>query len=227
MKQCKVCKTEKSIEEFGISKRHKDGRNPKCILCERQSRREYRAKNREAIDKKQREWYQNNKEHCIKKAKQYRIENIEKVKEYDKMRYHTDLNGTKSKRQTKEFALKRSAYRKHKRRTDPIYHLQETVRSAMRHGIKYHGAHKGTSMTWKSLPYTPQQLKEHLEEQFDEHMSWENYGSYWHIDHIYPQSRLPYDSMDHPNFLKCWSLDNLRPLEAVENMQKSDKIIKK
>ena len=56
-------------------------------------------------------------------------------------------------------------------------------------------------------------------------MSWENYGIYWQIDHIYPQSLLPYDSMDHPNFLKCWSLDNLRPLEATENIRKGNKLI--
>ena len=31
--------------------------------------------------------------------------------------------------------------------------------------------------------------------------------------------------MEHPNFIKCWSLSNLRPLEASENMSKHDKII--
>jgi hypothetical protein len=181
MKQCKACKTEKSLDEFGLSRKHKDGHNPKCKACEREYRRRYRAENKEAIRKQQSEWYQSNKEHCLKKANQYRSDNIEKVREYDKMRYHTDLNGTKSKRHTKEFALKRSAYRKHRRRTDPIYHLTETVRSAVRYGIKYHGAHKGSSKTWRLLPYTPHQLKQHLEAQFDDKMTWDNYGSYWHM----------------------------------------------
>lgn len=31
--------------------------------------------------------------------------------------------------------------------------------------------------------------------------------------------------MEHPNFLKSWALENLRSLEAVENIKKSDKII--
>jgi 5-methylcytosine-specific restriction endonuclease McrA len=56
-------------------------------------------------------------------------------------------------------------------------------------------------------------------------MTWDNYGSYWHVDHIYPHSKLPYDSMDHPNFLKAWALNNLQPLEAIENMKKSNKIL--
>jgi len=45
------------------------------------------------------------------------------------------------------------------------------------------------------------------------------------VDHIYPQSLLPYDSYDDPNFQKCWALENLQPLEAIENLKKSNKII--
>jgi 5-methylcytosine-specific restriction endonuclease McrA len=74
------------------------------------------------------------------------------------------------------------------------------------------------------MPYTPEQLKEHLESQFEDWMTWDNYGE-WHVDHIHPQSLLPYDSMDHPNFQKCWALENLQPLEARENIIKSNKIL--
>ena len=62
------------------------------------------------------------------------------------------------------------------------------------------------------------ELKIHLEKQFDSHMNWGNHGIYWHIDHIIPQSVLPYISMDDENFKICWALDNLRPLEAKQNM---------
>ena len=40
----------------------------------------------------------------------------------------------------------------------------------------------------------------------------------WNLDHIIPQSDLPYDSMEHPNFKKCWALDNLRPYSAKQNI---------
>jgi hypothetical protein len=82
-----------------------------------------------------------------------------------------------------------------------------------------------SSSTWKKLPYTPEELRKHLEKQFDENMNWENYGIYWHIDHIYPQSKLLFQSFDDENFIKCWSLDNLRPLEKIENIKKSNRII--
>lgn len=81
------------------------------------------------------------------------------------------------------------------------------------------------SATWQKLDYSPEELKEHLESLFDENMSWENYGTYWHIDHIIPQSKLLYKTLDDDNFKTCWSLENLRPLEAIENIKKSNKII--
>ena len=61
---------------------------------------------------------------------------------------------------------------------------------------------------------------------FTEGMTLDNHGIYgWHIDHIIPQSKLLYDSMDHPNFQKCWALENLQPLWAKDNLSKSNKIL--
>ena len=84
-------------------------------------------------------------------------------------------------------------------------------------------------MLFRSLPYTPQELREHLESQFEDWMSWENYGNgegKWNIDHITPQSKLLYDSLEHPNFLKCWALDNLQPICYFENIKKGNRNIK-
>jgi len=67
------------------------------------------------------------------------------------------------------------------------------------------------------LPYSMNELKKYLEPQFDANMSWNNYATYWEIDHIIPQSCLQYTSMKDDNFLKCWSLNNLRPLEKNKN----------
>jgi hypothetical protein len=77
--------------------------------------------------------------------------------------------------------------------------------------------------TFDALNYTLQDLKEHLESKFQEGMTWDNYGE-WHIDHIIPQSKLKYTSMDDENFKKCWALDNLQPLWARDNLKKGNKI---
>lgn len=110
---------------------------------------------------------------------------------------------------------------------DPVYKLKYSMGSRIREGLKKSNSEKLHS-TWDHLPYTPQELREHLEKQFEDWMTWDNHGNgegCWNIDHIYPQSKLPYDSMEHPNFLKCWALENLRPLCAISNIKKSDKIL--
>jgi len=78
------------------------------------------------------------------------------------------------------------------------------------------------------LDYTMEDLRSHLENQFNDWMSWDNWGPYngkyktWQIDHIIPQSSLSYQELDDPNFRKCWDLANLRPLETVANLRKGN-----
>ena len=75
----------------------------------------------------------------------------------------------------------------------------------------------------KLVGYTLEELRLHLEKQFDENMSWENRGTYWHIDHIKPKSLFNYICPEDKEFKECWSLTNLQPLEAKENIRKSNK----
>lgn len=39
------------------------------------------------------------------------------------------------------------------------------------------------------------------------------------------QSKLPYESLEDENFKKCWSLDNLCPLETIANIKKGNRDI--
>ena len=77
---------------------------------------------------------------------------------------------------------------------------------------------KKNEQHWEDLvPYNLQQLKEHLESQFDENMTWDNYGEYWEIDHIIPQGLFNITNYTDREFQICWSLLNLRPLEWKAN----------
>ena len=58
-------------------------------------------------------------------------------------------------------------------------------------------------------------------------MNWKNYGNklgYWNIDHFYPDSSFDYKSVEDEEFQKCWALENLRPMEWIENIKKGKKI---
>lgn len=76
---------------------------------------------------------------------------------------------------------------------------------------------------WETLVgYTAEELMAHLESQFTKGMTWDNYGA-WHIDHIRPISHFNFASCDDPEFLECWSLWNLQPRWAKDNLSKSNK----
>jgi hypothetical protein len=75
----------------------------------------------------------------------------------------------------------------------------------------------------KNLPYTISELMTHLEHKFDDKMNWQNYGNYWHIDHIKPDSLFNYSSVKDEEFLKCWNLSNLQPLSRVDNFKKGNR----
>lgn len=65
-------------------------------------------------------------------------------------------------------------------------------------------------------------LKKWFEFNFDDNMSWENRGIYWHIDHIRPCDS--YDLTEQKEIYNCYHWKNLRPLEKYENLYKRNKI---
>ena len=65
-------------------------------------------------------------------------------------------------------------------------------------------------------------LISHLESQFKDGMSWDNYGYYgWHIDHIIPLSSVSSED----EVYKLCHYTNLQPLWAEDNLKKSNKIL--
>ena len=51
-------------------------------------------------------------------------------------------------------------------------------------------------------------------------MTWENYGSYWHVDHIRPLASFDLSKPEEQT--KAFHFSNCQPLEAKKNLQKSD-----
>ena len=76
--------------------------------------------------------------------------------------------------------------------------------------------------TFNLVGCSPQKLKERIETQFKEGMSWENYGLHtWHIDHIIPLSSANTEE----EVYKLCKYTNLQPLWCEENYKKGKKIL--
>ena len=65
---------------------------------------------------------------------------------------------------------------------------------------------------------------EHLEKQFMDNMTWDNYGK-WHVDHIQPISSFNIKAIGDNEFMRCWSLGNLQPLWGPDNLSKGIKLL--
>lgn len=100
----------------------------------------------------------------------------------------------------------------------PKENIRTRISASIRHALRKKLIKKNVP-TFDLLGYTVKELKAHLESLFTDGMSWDNMSE-WHIDHIRPVSTFDFDSTEHPDFKKCWALDNLQPLWAADNMKK-------
>jgi len=76
----------------------------------------------------------------------------------------------------------------------------------------------------RELGYTIADLRQHMERQFLPGMTWARFtAGEIHIDHITPQAA--FDLSDPDQWRACWSLGNLRPMWAAENIAKADRMV--
>jgi hypothetical protein len=84
---------------------------------------------------------------------------------------------------------------------------------------------KGGSQNKLTFGTTRKKFLEYIEKQFKDGMCWENYGELWHIDHIYPLSRINKSDKEQIEAVMNWR--NLRPMLGKENLLKLDSTTKR
>jgi len=237
-KICRKCKEIKSTTEFYKHRGGSGGFNAQCKICVATTRKNKDA-NRTPEEIKQQK--KRNRQTYLKNKEYHRVKNLArrlKLQKEDPVAYKAEkrrqnytpkaIESREKYRKTGNFRASQNKWHKEKYKSDPVWRLRKLVSSRVWEGLKKQNATK-RNPTWTVLPYSPQQLKEHLESLFEPWMSWDNYGNKlgnWSIDHIVPHSSFKFDSMDHPDFQKCWALENLRPLDHWENMKKGNRTSK-
>lgn len=96
-----------------------------------------------------------------------------------------------------------------------IYRVKRQIRGSLRRGFSYVDTKKKNA-TFELLGFSAEDLIEHIESQFQEGMSWKNYGD-WHIDHIIPLAVAT--NLD--DLIELNQLENLQPLWAIDNLKKN------
>jgi len=134
-----------------------------------------------------------------------------KIKERNK--YTGEYHKTRLKNLTpeqKELRKQQLAENARKRRNNPNTRLKEALRTRIYNNMRNNKSN--TSLEY--LGCSINEYKTHLELQFTPEMKWENWGTYWEIDHIIPLSKGG-----------SFHYTNTQPLIITENRKKSNKII--
>ena len=174
----------------------------KCRECERERYRAWRKKNK-GYDKKRYQSSPEIRDKKIKLAMRYYEENKEKINER-KRAYHAE-NLDRNRPHRRQYLR---AWRA-KRKSRAIIFMRQSLRR-LREFKKY-------TRTEKIIGYKRDELVSHIEDQFKEGMSWDNYGE-WHIDHIKPISVFLDNGITDPKTINA--LSNLQPLWAFDNLSK-------
>lgn len=112
-------------------------------------------------------------------------------------------------------------YRNNKYNTDVLYRVKTHISNNIRKLLKKLSSRKNNK-TQEILGLKSEEFKKHLENQFTEGMTWDNYGvinNGWTIDHICPSSQAK--NID--ELYKLQNYRNLRPIWHKENSAKCNK----
>ena len=247
MSEIKICnrcgKAKPATTEYFVSdKRLKCGIRAICKECNS----EYRQENKDGI----RKYYQDNKEKLLESKKQYYKNNTDKILEYKNKNYYKNRDALlmaqkeyteKNKEKIKEYRENNKehiAIKDRKYRQKNIKRISERERKYAAKRIKENieirildrcrkRLYKAINGTAKSAPTikligcTVEELLKHLESQFTDGMSWDNYGE-WHIDHIIPCASFNFKNEEEQ--YRCFNYKNLQPLWAIDNFIKGSKM---
>lgn len=228
VKICRICGDEKELSEFHIKRGTVDGHRSECKECVKDIKKKYdNPEKRKEYDKKR---YDENKEQILERKKEYHQENRDKIL-HQKEQYRNDPKNSsrikdylenyreEHRQEMRDYIKKykvenREKYYKYRNDNPHIIAWRSVLHSTLKRMNTSKSDH-----TIKLLGYSADELKEHIQSQFQPGMSWENHGD-WHIDHIIPVTKFDSDS---PINEVC-ALGNLQPLWAFDNLSKSNKL---
>ena len=231
-KICPICKESKTWEHFWI------GKDP-CRECQNTKRRQQKEERKEDTTTmkvcnvcneeksiKEFEVRRANCKACVKDSKQeylkstrvHRTEVTRKYRENHPEYVKKDLENTKA--YNKEHRAEISAKERQRKIDDPAFKMCKHLRSSLLTALK---GRRKEGKTMQILDCDISFFKSWFEYQFDENMSWNNHGTYWHVDHIKPISSCDMSNMCEIKKYFHWT--NMQPLHKTENLKKSNKIL--
>lgn len=205
-KKCGRCQVHKYLSEFNKCKHGTLGVHGHCRECQKQVRKAFY----ETKQKPTKYWLSDDHRDYNRRS--------------SKIRYHSDSTWREKRlQQNKERRRLEPAKVKARQQRQRWYAIPENkiacaLRVRLRRAIRFN---EKIDHTEKLLGCSFEFVKKHLELQFQQGMSWDNYGE-WQIDHIIPCNFFDLSNPDHQTM--CFNFRNLQPLWKDHNRSKGSKI---
>lgn len=122
----------------------------------------------------------------------------------------------------KRYRSKIREYERRRRAASVNVRLSQRMSNAIRQALR-----RGKiGRPWKSMVhYSLADLRAHLQATMPEGCTWDDFMSgRLHIDHKIPRSAFHYETPDDYDFRRCWALENLQLLTAVDNWSKGNRL---
>lgn len=205
-KTCTKCKEDKELGEFN---KHRTGLRSNCRECQSAAAKAHRIANHAEYLRKEQDRRDRLGENLTEYNRLYRDQNRDAIR--SSMRRWQEANRDKCSAASIKSQKKRLA-------VDPLFRAVKNLRTRMWSVLNGTSKH---APTLKLLGCTVEHFRFHLEQQFSDGMTWDNYGD-WHLDHVQPCAS--FDQTDPEQQKQCWHYTNYQPLWAEDNLRKSDTI---
>ena len=185
----------------------------------KQQRKIYYEAHKDYFKKYNKEYNETHKDEIKQLKKLYIKSHCDEIKQQRKIYYeaHKDdfkqYNKEYSATHKDEIKQFKKNYQKIRRNSDPIFKLICNVRNRISTILQNKSKH-----TIEYLGCSIEFLFNHIEKQFTNCMSWNNYGK-WHIDHIVP---LMYNNPTDIQIIDRLHWTNIQPLWKEDNIKKSN-----
>jgi Prasinovirus endonuclease VII len=154
--------------------------------------------------------YRKNKPRCLARNKRWKKANPEKLRQLQARA--RAANPDKARRLGREYAQRR--------RLRPSPKIADSLRNRIYAVLK---GNAKSSSTVKLLGCSFDNFKIYLESKFEGGMTWENYGTYWELDHIMPCAIFDLAKPAHQR--RCFHFSNHQPLTIFKNRSKNCKVL--
>lgn len=199
-KQCGMCEIIKPINNFRKNTDRVEAFSKTCKSClnekDKKRKKNLRQKRLETFMVK-----------CEKCEEEKPLKNFAKLKKFYKKKICNSCYPKFLTEQKTEWCKKES-------QTNINYRLKKSLASRLRTVLIKNDS------TMNYIGCNIQYLREWFEYNFTDEMNWDNYGSFWSIDHIIPVCK--FDLTEEEQKLKCWNWSNLMPVTVKFNSSKKE-----